>query len=74
VSGDGAAPAAAGAAIFTLPGVPMIYAGQEIGQRGRRDAIAWDHAREGVRDRYERLIAVRARLTRRSDPRATSTE
>jgi len=37
----------------------MIYAGQEIGQRGRRDAIAWDHAREGVRDRYERLIAVR---------------
>jgi len=56
--GDDAA-AAAGAAIFTLPGVPMIYAGQEIGQRGRRDAIAWDHAREGVRDRYERLIAVR---------------
>ncbi|WP_435097967.1 alpha-amylase MalA [Halorubrum sp. N11] len=57
--GDAAA-AAAGAAIVTLPGVPMIYAGQEIGQRGRRDAIAWEHAREGVRDRYERLLAVRA--------------
>ncbi|AZQ14641.1 alpha-amylase MalA [Halorubrum sp. PV6] len=57
--GDAAA-AAAGAAIVTLPGVPMIYAGQEIGQRGRRDAIAWDHAREGVRERYERLLAVRA--------------
>ncbi|WP_144921345.1 alpha-amylase MalA [Halorubrum salsamenti] len=57
--GDAAA-AAAGAAIFTLPGVPMVYAGQEIGQRGRRDAIAWEHAREGIRDRYERLIAVRA--------------
>jgi hypothetical protein len=38
----------------------MISAGQEIGQRGRRDAIAWDYAREGVRDRYERLLAVRA--------------
>ncbi|ELZ62142.1 MULTISPECIES: alpha-amylase MalA [Halorubrum] len=56
--GDAAA-AAAGAAIMTLPGVPMAYAGQEIGQRGRRDAIAWDHAREDVRDRYERLVATR---------------
>ena len=56
--GDAAA-AAAGAAIMTLPGVPMVYAGQEIGQRGRRDAIAWDHAREDVRDRYERLLATR---------------
>jgi cyclomaltodextrinase len=56
--GDAAA-AAAGAATFTLPGVPMVYAGQEIGQRGRRDAIAWDHARDEVRDRYERLLATR---------------
>ena len=56
--GDAAA-AAAGAATATLPGVPMVYAGQEIGQRGRRDAIAWDHARPGVRERYERLLAVR---------------
>ncbi|SDG06398.1 Glycosidase [Halorubrum xinjiangense] len=56
--GDAAA-AAAGAAIMTLPGVPMVYAGQEIGQRGRRDAIAWDHAREDVRDRYERLLETR---------------
>ena len=57
--GDAAA-AAAGAATMTLPGVPMVYAGQEIGQRGRRDAIAWDHAREAVRKRYERLLATRA--------------
>jgi len=56
--GDAAA-AAAGAATFVLPGVPMIYAGQEIGQRGRRDAIAWEHARESVRERYQRLLAVR---------------
>ena len=57
--GDAAA-AAAGAATMTLPGVPMVYAGQEIGQRGRRDAIAWEHAREGVRDRYGQLLATRA--------------
>ena len=56
--GDAAA-AAAGAATMTLPGVPMVYAGQEIGQRGRRDAIAWEDARDGVRDRYERLLATR---------------
>ena len=53
--GDAAA-AAAIAATFTLPGVPMIYAGGEIGQQGRRDAIAWEHAREEVRAHHERLI------------------
>ncbi|GAB6877749.1 hypothetical protein JCM17823_00230 [Halorubrum gandharaense] len=53
--GDAAA-AAAIAATFTLPGVPMIYAGGEIGQRGRRDPIAWEHAREEVRAHHERLI------------------
>lgn len=57
--GDAAA-AAAGAAIVTLPGIPMIYAGQEIGQRGRRDAIAWEHAREEVFERYERLLEAYA--------------
>ena len=57
--GDAAA-AAAGAATVTLPGVPMVYAGQEIGQRGRRDEIAWEHAREEVRERYERLLATHA--------------
>jgi glycosidase len=56
--GDEAAFASAGA-LFTLPGVPMLYAGQEIGQRGRRDAIAWDHAREEVREHYEHLIETR---------------
>ncbi len=55
--GDAAA-AAAGAATVTLPGVPMVYAGQEIGQRGQRDPIAWDHARSAIRDRYERLLAT----------------
>ena len=57
--GDAAA-AAAGAATVTLPGIPMVYAGQEIGQRGRRDDIAWEHAREEVQARYERLLATHA--------------
>jgi glycosidase len=56
--GDDAAMAAAGA-LVTLPGVPMLYGGQELGQRGRRDALAWDDAREEFRDHYERLLALR---------------
>ncbi|QCJ45623.1 alpha-amylase MalA [Haloprofundus sp. MHR1] len=50
---------AAGAALFTLPGVPMLYGGQELGQRGRRDALAWGHANEELRDHYESLIEAR---------------
>ena len=53
--GDDAAMAAAGA-LFTLPGIPMLYGGQEIGQRGNRDALAWDHARDDVRSQYDDLI------------------
>jgi glycosidase len=56
--GDDAAMAAAGA-LFTLPGVPMLYGGQELGQQGRRDALAWDHAREEIKAHYERLIDLR---------------
>ena len=56
--GDDAAMAAAGA-LVTLPGVPMLYGGQELGQRGRRDAIAWDDAREEFREHYARLVALR---------------
>nr|WP_275039770.1 alpha-amylase MalA [Haloferax elongans] len=56
--GESAAMAAAGA-LFTLHGVPMVYGGQEIGQRGRRDALAWKHARDDIREHYERLIEVR---------------
>jgi glycosidase len=59
--GDGAAFAAAGA-LFTLPGVPMLYGGQEMGQRGRRDPLAWDHARDELHRHYERLIETREEL------------
>jgi glycosidase len=56
--GEAAAMAAAGA-LFTLPGAPMLYAGQELGQRGRRDALAWEHAREELRTQYERFVETR---------------
>jgi len=55
--GDDATKAAAGA-LFTLPGIPMLYGGQEIGQRGKRDHLAWDHAREEIRQHYDALIEL----------------
>ncbi|WP_276273898.1 alpha-amylase family glycosyl hydrolase [Haloarcula litorea] len=54
-----AATAAAAGALFTLPGVPMLYAGQEIGERTRRGEIHWDHADEGLREHYRRLAEAR---------------
>jgi glycosidase len=56
--GRPAAEAALGA-LFTLPGVPMIYAGQEFGQRGKRDDLAWAHADERLQDHVQRLTAAR---------------
>ncbi|WP_101297203.1 alpha-amylase MalA [Halegenticoccus soli] len=56
--GEPAAFASAGA-LFTLPGVPMLYGGQELGQLGRRDPLAWEHANEELRDHYESLIETR---------------
>ena len=56
--GRDAAEAALGA-VFTLPGAPMIYAGQEFGQRGRRDDLAWEHAHESLQDHVRRLARVR---------------
>jgi glycosidase len=50
---------AAGASLFTLPGVPMMYGGQEIGQRGRRDPLAWEHADEELQSFYRDLEAAR---------------
>ncbi|MDS0220581.1 alpha-amylase family glycosyl hydrolase [Haloarcula sp. S1AR25-5A] len=56
--GREAAEAAAGA-LFTLPGAPLLYAGQEFGQRGRRDDLAWDHADETLQSFVGDLSAVR---------------
>jgi glycosidase len=46
-------------ALFTLPGTPMVYAGQEFGQLGKRDDLAWEHADETLRDHVRSLAAVR---------------
>jgi glycosidase len=58
-----AAAKAAGGALFTLPGAPMLYAGQELGQQGRRDALVWEEAHDDLQTHYEQLIA-----TRREEP------
>ncbi|MFC7019183.1 MULTISPECIES: alpha-amylase MalA [Haloarcula] len=50
---------AAAAAQFTLPGVPMLYAGQEIGERNRRGEIYWEHAQEDLREYYQDLTYTR---------------
>ncbi|QLH79096.1 DUF3459 domain-containing protein [Halosimplex rubrum] len=56
--GRPAAEAALGA-LFTLPGAPLVYAGQEFGQRGKRDDLAWAHADESLREHVRRLAALR---------------
>ncbi len=52
---------------FTLPGIPMIYYGEEVGMDGgpdpdNRAPMAWDKARQDAKilERYRRLIALRA--------------
>jgi glycosidase len=57
-----AATRAAAGAQFTLPGVPMLYAGQEIGEHTRRGQIHWDEADEELRDHYRRLAETREEL------------
>ncbi len=59
--GRPAAKAAAGA-VFTLPGTPMMYAGQEFGQRGIRDDLAWDHADEDLQAHFRTLSDARHEL------------
>jgi glycosidase len=54
---------AAAAAVFTLPGIPMLYSGQELGMRNRRGALDWDAADETLLSYYRSLVG-----TRRSTP------
>ncbi|WP_435064689.1 alpha-amylase MalA [Halobaculum sp. EA56] len=56
--GEAAAFASAGA-LATLPGAPMVYAGQEFGQLGKRDQLDHGSAREDLREHYRRLLALR---------------
>jgi cyclomaltodextrinase len=54
----------AAAMLMTLPGIPLIYAGQEIGAAyepyGPRHPIDWSADPDGLRGFYTRLIALRA--------------
>jgi len=60
--GPDAARAAAGA-LFTLPGSPLVYAGQEFGQRGKRDDLAWEHVDEDLQAHVRQLAAARRDVT-----------
>lgn len=50
---------AAATASFTLPGAPMIYAGQEIGEHWRRGETHWEDADEDLLEFYRQLSRTR---------------
>ncbi|GAB6879066.1 hypothetical protein JCM17823_13400 [Halorubrum gandharaense] len=54
-----AAQRAAGAVTFTLPGAPMIYAGQERGNETYRGPIRWHDGDNALTDFYRDLAALR---------------
>lgn len=51
---------AAAGATFTLPGIALVYAGQEIGERSRREKIDWEATDQRLHERYKALIETRA--------------
>ncbi|WP_435101951.1 alpha-amylase MalA [Halarchaeum sp. P4] len=55
---------AAAGALCTLPGAPLVYAGQELGQLGKRDAVVWDpeHTDDALREHYRRLLGLRREM------------
>jgi len=46
-------------ALCTLPGAPLVYAGQELGQLGKRDGIVWEGTDEELTTHYRRLLGLR---------------
>ena len=57
----GAAPLrAAVGATFTLPGTPMIYAGQERGVERQRGTMRWHDGDDALTDFHRRLVALRS--------------
>ncbi|MFQ6617457.1 MAG: alpha-amylase family glycosyl hydrolase, partial [Fidelibacterota bacterium] len=46
------------ALLFTIPGVPLIYAGQEVGELSQRGRIDWSDP-DNLRHYYRRLIEIR---------------
>lgn len=50
--------------LFTLPGIPLIYAGQEIGETHRpslfeKDAIQWSQGDSALLELYTNLVRIR---------------
>ncbi len=67
------------ALIFTLPGIPLIYNGQEIGAEHKPsifdpDPVHWEQGSEEVRRTYRRLATLRAEsdVLRQGDYRRVS--
>ncbi|WP_276270742.1 alpha-amylase family glycosyl hydrolase [Haloarcula litorea] len=50
---------AAAAATFTLPGAPMIYAGQERGVEEQRGTMRWHDGDADLTDFHRRLVSLR---------------
>lgn len=50
---------AAVGAVFTLPGVPMVYAGQERGVAAQRGTMRWHDGDAALTDFHRRLVALR---------------
>ncbi len=45
--------------LFTIDGVPLIYAGQEVGETSRRGLIDWNGGPEGLSHYYYQLCQLR---------------
>jgi len=56
--GEAALRAAVGA-VFTLPGVPMVYAGQERGVAAQRGTMRWHDGDAALTDFHRRLVVLR---------------
>lgn len=48
----------AAALILTIPGIPLIYAGQEVGETSQRGTIDWSDP-HGLRSYYKKLVSTR---------------
>jgi glycosidase len=46
-------------ALCTLPGAPLVYAGQELGQLGQRDGLVWEGTDGELTEHYRRLLGLR---------------
>ncbi|MDX9758114.1 MAG: alpha-amylase family glycosyl hydrolase [Bacteroidota bacterium] len=58
------------AVMFTAPGIPLIYAGQEIGWRGQRDRIAFTSPPQpALLPYYRRLASIRSMWPALRSPR-----